>query len=195
VYVKNLVNLGYDLLSNSSWQGGYADYLAAKANRGEGVVAVGANAGIFHLFQGSTGKEVFGFLPRQGFGHYATVAEKTYGSDSNYHRFFVDGPTVESDAFIQPRGEWCTLDQCADRQHGRWRTGHLCPAPAHGGPLRRAGGRQRAMGTFRASGPGLRDRRHPRRSDPGRNAVGSLRLVRFRRQRRHQQRRRRAAGG
>ena len=105
VYVKNLVNLGYDLLSNSSWQGGYADYVAAKANRAEGVVAVGANAGIFHLFKGSTGKEVFGFLPRLGFGHYATVAEKTYGSDSNYHRFFVDGPTVESDAFIQPRGE------------------------------------------------------------------------------------------
>lgn len=105
VYVKNLVNLGYDLLSNSSWQGSYADYLAAKANRSEGVVAVGANAGVFHLFQGSTGKEVFGFLPRQGFEHYATLAEKTYGSDGNYHRFFVDGPTVESDAFIQPRGE------------------------------------------------------------------------------------------
>ncbi|WP_252768426.1 pilus assembly protein [Ideonella oryzae] len=105
VFVKNLVNLGYDQLSNGTWKGAYADYLATKSSRTDGVVAVGANAGVFHLFQGSTGKEVFGFLPREGFSHYAALASKTYGSNDNYHRFFVDGPTVESDVYIQPRGE------------------------------------------------------------------------------------------
>ena len=105
VYVKNLVSLGYDRLSHDTWKAGYVDYLAAKANRPDGVVGVGGNAGVFHLFQGSTGKEVFGFLPREGFSHYAALASKTYGSNDNYHRFFVDGPAVESDAYIQPRGE------------------------------------------------------------------------------------------
>lgn len=105
VYVKNLVNLGYDKLSDTTWNAGYAGYLAQKAARSEGVVAVGANAGIFHLFRGSDGKELFGYVPRVGFPNLSLVASKTYGTTTNYHHFFVDGPTVESDAYITPQGE------------------------------------------------------------------------------------------
>lgn len=105
VFVRNLVSLGYEQLGNSTWKEGYRDYLAVKSNRSDGVVALGGNAGIFHLFRGTTGQEVFGFVPREGFAHHAELARKAYGREGTGHRFFVDGPTVESDAYITPRGE------------------------------------------------------------------------------------------
>lgn len=105
VFVKNLLNLNYQKLSTAAQSSTYAAYQTAKNARTAGVVGVGGNAGIFHLFREDTGAESFGFVPREGYAGFATIANKTYGGKDNYHRFFVDGPTVEVDAFITPRGE------------------------------------------------------------------------------------------
>ncbi|HSI49255.1 MAG TPA: PilC/PilY family type IV pilus protein [Ideonella sp.] len=104
VYVRDLLDSSYGSLSDPAEAGSYAEYLAAKKARTDGALAVGANAGVFHVFRGSTGVETFGFVPRAGFSNLNLIASKTYGTASNSHRFFVDGPTVEADAYITPKG-------------------------------------------------------------------------------------------
>lgn len=105
VYVKDLVDMGYGSLSNGTWASSYASYLTSKAARTDGVVMVGGNAGVFHALRGSDGREMLGFVPRTGFPKFASIAAKNYGSDDNYHAYVVDGPTLETDAYIAPRGE------------------------------------------------------------------------------------------
>jgi type IV pilus assembly protein PilY1 len=98
VYVKGLVDLNYDSIGT-----GYRDYVALKKARSNAVVFLGGNAGVLHAFHGGTGAELFGYLPRAGLGNLHTIAEKDYGTPSNYHRYFVDGPVTETDAFIKTR--------------------------------------------------------------------------------------------
>lgn len=104
VYVKNLLNHGYESLTDSAQAGSYASFLSRKNARSTGVVAIGGNGGVFHTFNGSDGVETFGFVPRASFPLLATIANKTYGTSANYHRFVVDGPASEADAYIQAVG-------------------------------------------------------------------------------------------
>jgi len=95
VYVKDLVDLGY-----SAIEGSYGSYVQSKKNRSTGLVFQGGNAGVLHAFDSVTGVERFGFLPRAGLKNLGMFAAKDYGTPSNYHRFFVDGPLIETDAYI-----------------------------------------------------------------------------------------------
>ena len=105
VFVKDQVDLGYGALTDSSQKASYSTYLADKKARADGVVFVGSNDGMLHGFRGSTGVEVFGYLPRAGLSGLPSLAAKDYGSVTNFHKFFVDGPVMETDAYIVPRGE------------------------------------------------------------------------------------------
>ena len=98
VYVKDLVDLGYGAVDKS-----YSSHLASKQGRTKSVVFLGGNAGILHAFDGATGAELFGYLPQAGLANLKIIAEKDYGTPTNYHRYFVDGPMVETDAFIATR--------------------------------------------------------------------------------------------
>lgn len=98
VYVKDQVSLGYSALDSS-----YTAYLTAKATRSNGVVFVGSNDGMMHAFDGATGAELMGYLPRAGLSKLNLLTNKDYGTPSNYHRFFVDGPSIETDAYITTR--------------------------------------------------------------------------------------------
>jgi type IV pilus assembly protein PilY1 len=60
---------------------------------------------MLHLFRSSDGVETFGFLPRAGLSQLATIASQSYGTSASYHQYMVDGPTVEADAYIIPKGE------------------------------------------------------------------------------------------
>ncbi|MBN8486855.1 MAG: hypothetical protein J0M20_03840 [Burkholderiales bacterium] len=98
VYVRDLVNLEYGAISAD-----YASYVAAKSARAKGVVFLGGNGGMLHAFDSATGAEVMGFLPSPGLPKLAKIAAKDYGTNSNFHQYVVDGPHIESDAYIATR--------------------------------------------------------------------------------------------
>jgi type IV pilus assembly protein PilY1 len=115
VFVKSSVDLFYDQTAvpgNAS----YAAYLVAKRARTEGVVFVGANDGMLHAFRdgplneviatGNTsvaGDEIFAYVPRAVLPNLHVLADKNYGKSSSgtyAHRYFVDGPLIETDAYF-----------------------------------------------------------------------------------------------
>lgn len=88
----------------------YVTFLDTKSKR-DGVLYVGSNDGMLHGFvdsrghkdrAGDDGKEIFAYIPRAVFPNLKTLSDKTYGTTDNYHKFFVDGPLVERDAFVVP---------------------------------------------------------------------------------------------
>lgn len=99
VLVRGLVDLGY-----TAFDASYQAYVIAKKTRSDGVLFAGANDGMLHAFRASDGAEVYAYLPQEGLGNLKTIAQKNYGTADNYHRFFVDGPVNETDAYITPPG-------------------------------------------------------------------------------------------
>lgn len=95
-YVKNLVNSGY------TWDG-YAQHLAHKSSR-DGMVYVGGGGGFVHGFDAATGVERIAYMPKGVQRKAAVLADPAYGTEPQPHQYFVDGPMLESDAFIA--GQW-----------------------------------------------------------------------------------------
>jgi type IV pilus assembly protein PilY1 len=76
----------------------YKAFRDANINR-EKIIYVGANDGMLHGFSGVDGKSKLGYVPR---GVYARLSEYT---DTTYlHKFYVDGPVIASDAYVD--GAW-----------------------------------------------------------------------------------------
>ena len=103
-FVKAGVDMGYGLLGGTGATAAtaYAGYRSSKVARSQGVLFVGANDGILHAFRESDGVEVFGFVPRAVLPKINALADKAYT-----HQYFVDGPTVEADAYLG--GTWKNL--------------------------------------------------------------------------------------
>ncbi|MGD0961187.1 MAG: PilC/PilY family type IV pilus protein, partial [Methylomonas sp.] len=80
--------------------GGYAAYVAAKANRTP-MVYVGANDGMLHGFRADTGVEQFAYIPNAVFNNLSGLTDPSY-----MHRYFVDGAPTVSDAYL---GHWATV--------------------------------------------------------------------------------------
>lgn len=80
----------------------YGAYVAANAARTP-VVYVGANDGMLHGFNATTGVETYAFVPR------AAIAAglRDYTSPAYTHRYFVDGEITVADAYIG--GAWKTI--------------------------------------------------------------------------------------
>lgn len=97
-FVLNNVDLSYEKLSPA--QGDYRAFVAAKAARTEGVLFVGANDGMLHGFRDSTGVESFAFVPKALWPKLVQLSVPSYGSGSTLHQYFVDGPNIETDAFL-----------------------------------------------------------------------------------------------
>ena len=76
----------------------YGSFLQAKAARSP-VLAVGANDGFLHLFRESDGAELYGWMPRAVLPRVAQLSRPNY-----VHRFYVDGPLAEADAYVG--GQW-----------------------------------------------------------------------------------------
>lgn len=92
-----------------------AYYETSKKNRRE-MIYVGANDGMLHGFNARVaspdtipaGKEVFAYIPTQGFSKFADLSASNYGKDNtNTHQYFVDGPAYVTDAFL--KGAWRTI--------------------------------------------------------------------------------------
>ncbi len=77
----------------------YDDYVVYKRTLRTPVAMFGANDGMFHVLdarvgQPTSGKEVFAFVPRSLFFTLKDLTSPAYA-----HRFYVDGPVIESDIF------------------------------------------------------------------------------------------------
>jgi type IV pilus assembly protein PilY1 len=108
VLIKGLFNGSYASLPTGG--SSYNAFLTAKAAR-DAVLFVGANDGMLHAFKdvnttataSSDGEEIFAFVPRAVYPNLADLADKTYGA-AVPHRFYVDGPQQEGDAYVRAPG-------------------------------------------------------------------------------------------
>jgi type IV pilus assembly protein PilY1 len=103
-FVKGGIDLKYDTLPSVPTTGSdtYRSFYNWKKARAEGAVFVGANDGMLHAFRENTGAEVFAYIPRAVLPNLHLLANKNYT-----HRYFVDGPNVETD--IYTGGAWKNL--------------------------------------------------------------------------------------
>ncbi|MFT3762136.1 MAG: PilC/PilY family type IV pilus protein [Pseudoxanthomonas sp.] len=101
---------GYAWLDSS-----YTAYLANKKATNRPLVFVGANDGMFHVFDGretsAGGKEVYAYIPATSVGHMGNLLYPYNAADEDdqkfQHRYFVDGPVTVGDVRIG--GAWKTI--------------------------------------------------------------------------------------
>jgi type IV pilus assembly protein PilY1 len=86
--------------------GDYQTFKNTQASR-RGQVYVGANDGMLHAFDTTTGVEKFAFIPTAVISNLKALTKQTYNTDSSLHRFFVDGSPVISDIYFG--GAWHTI--------------------------------------------------------------------------------------
>ncbi len=118
--LKGNVDLSYDKLPTSTAQSSYADFRTKKAARSP-LLFVGDNGGMLHAFADydgvkepdslnaskARGQEVFAFVPKAAMEGLGNFARRDYGTINNPHRYMVDGPLTESDAYLG--GAWHNL--------------------------------------------------------------------------------------
>jgi type IV pilus assembly protein PilY1 len=81
----------------------YTDFKNQYADRTP-VVYVGANDGMLHGFEASSGKELLAYIPE----HRTIYQHLPHYSQPHYlHRYFVDGSPVEADVYLN--GQWSTV--------------------------------------------------------------------------------------
>lgn len=108
LFVKGGRESGHQLLPDDLGTT-YETWLLEKAKR-PGMLYVGGNDGMLHAFrdtQGATGNrldgvEVFAYVPNAVIPNLNVLGQRNYGSATNYHRFFVDGPLREADVYLPP---------------------------------------------------------------------------------------------
>ncbi len=66
------------------------------------TVYVGANDGMLHAFNASTGAEIFGYIPSQSLPRLKKLTETDYGATTNPHQYFVDGDIAISNLAQTP---------------------------------------------------------------------------------------------
>jgi type IV pilus assembly protein PilY1 len=101
-YLKEGENEGYSFLPvGVDGKTSYASYLASKKARAP-MVYIGANDGMLHAFNGTSGVEVFAYIPK------AVVSKLPALADPNYtHKFYVDGTPSIGDAYVN--SSWKTI--------------------------------------------------------------------------------------
>ena len=82
----------------------YSTFVAAQATR-PAVIYVGANDGMLHAINTTTGNEQFAYVPNGVFGNLSSLSTPLYNQG---HKFFVDGSPTAGDALLGD-GYWHTL--------------------------------------------------------------------------------------
>ncbi|MHB1175658.1 MAG: pilus assembly protein [Sulfuriferula sp.] len=101
LYISN-EDYGYSFLSGSEGST-YAAFVQNKSTNPP-MLYVGANDGMLHGFNASTGVETFAYIPAAVYPHLADLAQPSYNSN---HVFFVDGSSASEDAYYA--SAWHTL--------------------------------------------------------------------------------------
>lgn len=106
VLVKSGADLGYQALTVGGTA--YNTYRTTTKATRDGVLFIGANDGMVHAFKDTKGavpaedgKEIFAYVPRAVYPNLSILSDKTYGTTTNYHQFFVDGALSETDAYVK----------------------------------------------------------------------------------------------
>lgn len=86
--------------------GDYTTFKTTQASR-RAQVYVGANDGMLHAFDASTGVEKFAFIPTAVIPNLSALSTSTYNSNPSLHRYYVDGTPVTSDVYFS--GAWHTV--------------------------------------------------------------------------------------
>ncbi len=101
----------YDASTQKYDAAGYAAYLKTKASRSN-MVYVGANDGMLHAFNGTTGVEQFAYIPQTVLGHMGNLLFPYRAEDKDdqdfQHRYYVDGPVTVSDVAYSS-SSWATV--------------------------------------------------------------------------------------
>lgn len=101
VYVAAPERMGYQRYTNWPEAVSYEAFLAAHKNR-KHMVYVGANDGMFHAFDATTGVETFAYIPQ------AVLPELRQLSDIHYaHKYYVDGNATVRDIYLD--NKWRTV--------------------------------------------------------------------------------------
>ncbi|WP_295428426.1 PilC/PilY family type IV pilus protein [uncultured Thiodictyon sp.] len=74
---------------------GYGDFITETAAR-QGMIYVGANDGMLHAIDGTTGAESWAYIPGLVLPNLFKLADKNYSAQ---HAFFVDGSPVQGDVY------------------------------------------------------------------------------------------------
>ena len=84
---------------------GYASFASTNANRTP-MVYVGANDGMLHAFNATTGVELWAYVPTLMLPKMFELADKAYGSQ---HDYFVDGTPAVQDVYDTSTSAWRTI--------------------------------------------------------------------------------------
>ncbi len=93
----------------------YRAFQLAKANR-QPMLYVGANDGMLHAFNASTGAESFAFIPNAVFANLPNLTDPLYNQS---HRFYVNASPQVSDVQFGSGGAWHTLLVSAEGAGGK----------------------------------------------------------------------------
>ena len=84
----------------------YATFASTNASR-TGVVYVASNDGMLHAFNGTTGQELWAYVPTMVMDRMYRLADNDY---ANRHEFFVNGAPVVGDIWVPGSpGQWKTI--------------------------------------------------------------------------------------
>jgi type IV pilus assembly protein PilY1 len=109
---ESVVDYSYQLLpAADTSRSSYRTHLNAKKSRSKSIIVVGANDGMLHFLDDSNGKELFAYIPSTALPNLSRLANRNYGlstddANANSHRFFVDGPLTDADAYL---GAWTNV--------------------------------------------------------------------------------------
>lgn len=84
----------------------YSSYKNGSASSRTPIVYVGANDGMLHGFNTSTGNEAIAYVPEAIFKNLEKLSEPQY-TEQNNHRYFVDGSPTVGDAYFD--NAWNTI--------------------------------------------------------------------------------------
>ncbi len=102
VYVGKPNSMLYTGAMGFSGAASYAAFASAQASR-PGIIWVGANDGMLHGFDATSGEEVYAFIPKSAIAsNLASYADPDYE-----HKYFVDGDIAVADVYIS--GSWRTI--------------------------------------------------------------------------------------
>jgi len=102
------VSFGYETLPEglSTATSPYSTFLTGNSSRNE-VLYVGANDGMMHAFNASTGAELFAYIPSSVIPNLNELTDPNYGT-SPAHRYFVDGSVKAGDVYFTGDADWHT---------------------------------------------------------------------------------------
>jgi type IV pilus assembly protein PilY1 len=112
--VFDQVDFYYEYLPYGFGGAAYRRFVRAKSLR-QAQLFVGANDGMLHAFNDSTGAESFAFMPRSVLGSVNLLSKLDYS-----HRYFVDGPIQETDVFERSTNLWRNLIQATGGAGGKY---------------------------------------------------------------------------